>query len=919
MTFDESINYFRQNVLPNVAAPDGVDKNNWSDWHNDAYNQWAQGIEAAYFGQPGGSRILELPVEALDRAPTPDVWQSPSMQALQQQYAAAQQNGFPGEFLDWLEVKVVEDPSILQDNTIASYVEGVTGSRFERDSSGNIVFSAPIENIEDYLGGAAAELVASIVNNIPAQMEADRAMIDRYTGSLEGARDAITGRQAMGTFDPEIYLRQNPDVAQWAQAAVANGSMADLAEAARYHYDNYGITESRDGTPEQSRTFIDEVNSVNRFVDTGRQILEGQQAADLRAIDAAGAERDNALRAQVAAQQQNLDTSLAALEGTLEGELAERASALRALSQQLTANFDQYSVEERAALAQQLEQMWANLDQSVAAREGALNQEIEAINAATAQEFETRRAAVAQEGEAAEAALAQQYQTQRAALEQEIGQLRNATDQASIARRSALTQELSTLESAFQQQSGTLRENLNAQLGQLDQAYQQEATARRGALGVELDKLLAAQQPLNAAREQTALAASAAINIGAQAELARIEAARLQDGYVGDGTFNQNARQRALIDANQRAAATLGAAREANAGDIARINQSAATQERITEEQIARDALQNSIYGAGQTRGLEDEIARGTFDLARYGATETRGLDDTDAAARLALDTYAAQSGRALTDAEAREVSALAQRLAMDNRNLSEAEAMQIAVNQVRNAGQTRGLADTVARERQALGDAGATDTRNLSSLLSQQGRALADTNAASEYGENLLAAGSRADLSRFGIGENRGLGDYLATQTRANADNVTGQRLSSNLGLNDSVRNLALSGEADRQNYYLQDLNRQVSAAASLPGLINTEMQLRNAPTNNALNNFNNALGTLFRFGSDAPATAPTNQPILSNYDSGSGALAGALLNRGLDFGTTALQNWLKTRQTGGGGGGGTTEPADPSSPFSF
>src|SRR4051812_33346868 len=123
------------------------------------------------------------------------------------------------------------------------------------------LFDALGYTINPAAGGAAGTLASNnpnavsleqqlfgqiLQNYINPDMAADaqrRADANGIVGNINRSLDqaiATNNEVNGGIFDGQGYLKQNPDVAAWAQDAVAKGQYADLNSAAKAHYETFG-------------------------------------------------------------------------------------------------------------------------------------------------------------------------------------------------------------------------------------------------------------------------------------------------------------------------------------------------------------------------------------------------------------------------------------------------------------------------------------------------------------------------------------------------------------------------------------------------------------------------------------------------------------------------------------------------------
>jgi len=166
----------------------------------------------------------------------------------------------------------------------------------------------------------------------------------------------------------------------------------------------------------------------------------------------------------------------------------------------------------------------------------------------------------------------------------------------------------------------TSGQQLQTELGTADAA----AVSKTAALDQALAKLTAAQQPLSDARLADAEGQVTAVNLGLERTLDQLDADRAQQGYVGGSTGDINAATRATVDARQRGANAVGAARVANATDTRDIGGFGANQGYSIAGALAdqRQQLTNADYG----RTLQAALS--LPQLQNQFITTTRNIDD---------------------------------------------------------------------------------------------------------------------------------------------------------------------------------------------------------------------------------------------------------------------------------------------------
>jgi hypothetical protein len=168
----------------------------------------------------------------------------------------------------------------------------------------------------------------------------------------------------------------------------------------------------------------------------------------------------------------------------------------------------------------------------------------------------------------------------------------------------------------------TSGQQLQTELGMADET----ATAKRAALDDALAKLTAAQQPLSDARLADAEGQVTAVNLGLERTLDQLDADRAQQGYVGGSTGDINAATRATVDARQRGANMVGAARVANATDTRDIGGFGANQGYSIAGALAdqRQALTNADYGRSLQAALSLPQAQNQFLMTQQNIDSQR-------------------------------------------------------------------------------------------------------------------------------------------------------------------------------------------------------------------------------------------------------------------------------------------------------
>lgn len=148
----------------------------------------------------------------------------------------------------------------------------------------------------------------------------------------------------------------------------------------------------------------------------------------------------------------------------------------------------------------------------------------------------------------------------------------------------------------------TSGQQLQTELGAAGDA----ATAKTAALQEALTKLSAAQQPLSDARLKEAETAVTGVNLGLERTNDQLTADRALQGFVGGSTMDEAAMSRAAIDARQKAAGLVGAARTANATDTRDIGGFGASQGYSIANALAdqRMGLTNADYGRSLAAAL---------------------------------------------------------------------------------------------------------------------------------------------------------------------------------------------------------------------------------------------------------------------------------------------------------------------------
>jgi hypothetical protein len=300
-----------------------------------------------------------------------------------------------------------------------------------------------------------------------------------------------------------------------------------------------------------------------------------------------------------------------------------------------------------------------------------------------------------------------------AALQAQIAAFTANLDAYDATQKAALAQQIAdnqaNLERSIAAQQQALVQEVNALRGAADA----NSVARRAALQAEIDGLTAAQAPMAKARLDSANALATAVNLGLETTRDQLTADRARQGYLGSSTFSDAALGRAAIGARQNAAGVLGAAREANAGDLRSIQTRGATEGRLLADELANNYLSLAGREATGTRSLADILAEGT-----------RGIADTGAAGR----------------------AGIANATGLSRQNIGNAGATQSYQDRVVGANDLQALLDTLAR-----GNLGIRGT------LAQEQQQARDsgTMARQGYFDNAYTRGQGAILSRPGLSSN--------------------------------------------------------------------------------------------------------------------------------------------------------------------
>lgn len=149
----------------------------------------------------------------------------------------------------------------------------------------------------------------------------------------------------------------------------------------------------------------------------------------------------------------------------------------------------------------------------------------------------------------------------------------------------------------------TSGQQLAGEMGMADET----AGRRRTALQEALDKMYGAQAPVDAARLGEAEGAVTGVNLGLERTLDQLDAERATQGFVGGSTMDTNAATRATIDARQRGANLVGAAKTANAMDARSIGGFDASQGYSIAEELARQ--RQDLYNADYGRSLQAALS----------------------------------------------------------------------------------------------------------------------------------------------------------------------------------------------------------------------------------------------------------------------------------------------------------------------
>ena len=251
------------------------------------------------------------------------------------------------------------------------------------------------------------------------------------------------------------------------------------------------------------------------------------------------------------------------------------------------------------------------------------------------------------------------------ALKQQVAAFQANLSTLDATQKAALAEQISTQQKNLEDSIAAQRNNLATEIAGLRGAADAQSAARRAALQAEIDGLTAAQAPMAQARLDSANALTTAINLGLQGTEDQLTAQRAKQGYLGTSTFTDAALARAKIGAGQQAAQAMGAAREANAGDLRTIQARAATEGRTIADELANNQLAIAGREATGGRTLADLLAGDTRTLADTGATGLAtikantgagvfGIDNAGAGQTFQDQVFGADQKRALADALAK-------------------------------------------------------------------------------------------------------------------------------------------------------------------------------------------------------------------------------------------------------------------------
>jgi hypothetical protein len=133
------------------------------------------------------------------------------------------------------------------------------------------------------------------------------------------------------------------------------------------------------------------------------------------------------------------------------------------------------------------------------------------------------------------------------------------------------------------------------------------AGSRRTALEAALAKMYGAQEGVDVARLAEAEGAVTGVNLGLERTLDQLDAERATQGFVGGSTMDTNAATRATVDARQRGAGLVGAAKTSNAMDSRNIGAFDASQGYSIADELARQRQQ--LYNADYGRSLQAALS----------------------------------------------------------------------------------------------------------------------------------------------------------------------------------------------------------------------------------------------------------------------------------------------------------------------
>ena len=404
----------------------------------------------------------------------------------------------------------------------------------------------------------------------------------------------------------------NRSPAEWMQGFLTENP----GEIAKFNAFNSGGSTSPDLPQDQLQSLIDRANAGD--------------AAAIAALEAAGYELA-ADTEELPVEQGLLQTALPGLVQDVEGDAARRA-----LSAQLTG--DATKAYQDATTALSPEANAARLAAELAQADVTGGQIAGSASTAAAEKLAALQASIA----AMQNNLTGDLAAKAAALQQQVAAFQANLSTLDATQKAALAEQIASQQQNLEDSVTAQRNNLAAEIAGLRGAADAQSAARRAALQAEIDGLTAAQAPMAQARLDSANALNTAVNLGLQATQDQLTATRAKQGYLGSSTFSDAALARAGIQARQQGAQAMGAAREANAGDLRTIQARAATEGRSIADELANNALMISGREATGGRTLADLLAGDTRTLADTGATGLSAIKANTGAGVMGIDNAGA-------------------------------------------------------------------------------------------------------------------------------------------------------------------------------------------------------------------------------------------------------------------------------------